>query len=54
VTLGGASLTWLPNNHADFDLPLPRFLYTDCPHHYRGAQAGESAPDFAARLAANR
>jgi 4-aminobutyrate--pyruvate transaminase len=53
VTLGAASLTGLPNNHADFDLPLDRFLFTDCPHHYRGAEARESEPDFAARLAAN-
>jgi 4-aminobutyrate---pyruvate transaminase len=53
VTLGAASLTGLPNNHADFDLPLDRFLFTDCPHHYRGAEAGESEADFAARLAAN-
>jgi 4-aminobutyrate--pyruvate transaminase len=53
VTLGAASLTGLPNNHADFDLPLDRFLFTDCPHHYRGAEAGESEPDFAARLTAN-
>ncbi len=53
VTLGAASLTGLPNNHADFDLPLPRFLHADCPHHYRGAEPGESEADFAARLAAN-
>jgi 4-aminobutyrate--pyruvate transaminase len=53
VTLGAASLTGLPNNHADFDLPLDRFLFTDCPHHYRVAEPGESEQDFAARLAAN-
>jgi 4-aminobutyrate--pyruvate transaminase len=53
VTLGATSLTGLPNNHADFDLPLPRFFYADCPHHYRGAEAGESEAAFAGRLAAN-
>jgi 4-aminobutyrate--pyruvate transaminase len=53
VTLGASSLTGLPNNHADFDMPLPRFLHADCPHHWRLAQDGESEEDFAARLAAN-
>lgn len=53
VTLASASLTGLPNNHRDFDLPLDRFLHTDCPHHYRFAEAGESEQQFAARLAAN-
>ncbi len=53
VTLGAGSLTGLANNHADFDLPLPRFLHADCPHHYRFAEDGESEEAFAARLAAN-
>jgi 4-aminobutyrate---pyruvate transaminase len=53
VTIASASLTGLPNNHLDFDLPLPGFLHTDCPHHYRFAGAGESEQDFSARLAAN-
>ena len=38
VTVASASLTGLPGNHRDFDLPLPGFLHTDCPHHYRFAQ----------------
>ena len=53
VTIASASLTGLPNNHRDFDLPLPGFLHTDCPHHYRFADAGESEEDFATRLANN-
>ena len=53
TTIAAASLTGLPNNHIDFDLPLDRFLHTDCPHHYRFAERGESEQDFAARLAAN-
>ena len=53
VTLGSASLTGLPAQHRDFDLPLERILHTDCPHHYRGAEPGESEEDFATRLAAN-
>src|SRR5271155_4744224 len=52
VTVVAASLTGLPGNHRDFDLPLPGFLHTACPHHYRAAQAGESEEEFATRLAA--
>ncbi len=52
VTIVAASMTGLPANHRDFDLPLPGFLHTGCPHHYRFAQDGESEEDFAARLAA--
>jgi len=53
VTLATASLTGLPANHRDFDLPLARILHTDCPHHYRFAENGESEEDFATRLASN-
>ncbi len=53
VTLASASLTGLPANHRDFDLPLDRILHTDCPHHYRFAEDGESEEDFASRLADN-
>ncbi len=52
VTVAAASLTGLPANHRDFDLPLPGFLHAGCPHHYRFAQDGESEPEFATRLAA--
>jgi 4-aminobutyrate--pyruvate transaminase len=52
VTIVAASLTGLPANHRDFDLPLPGFLHASCPHHYRFAEAGESEEDFASRLAA--
>ena len=52
VTVASASLTGLPANHTDFDLPLPGILHTSCPHHYRFAQPGESELDFSARLAA--
>lgn len=51
VTVATASLTGLPNNHRDFDLPIARILHTDCPHHYRFAEPGESEEDFATRLA---
>ena len=45
------SLTGLPNNHIDFDLPIPGILHTGTPHHYRNALPGESEVDFATRLA---
>jgi len=51
VTIAAASLTGLAFAHEDFDLPIARILHTDCPHHYRGAQPGESEEAFAARLA---
>ncbi|HKG83032.1 MAG TPA: aminotransferase [Beijerinckiaceae bacterium] len=52
VTIASGSLTGLPLNHADFDLPIAGILHTSCPHHYRFAQAGESEEDFSTRLAA--
>jgi 4-aminobutyrate---pyruvate transaminase len=52
VTVAAASLTGLPANHRDFDLPLPGFLHAGCPHHYRFAQEGETEETFATRLAA--
>ncbi len=51
VTVASASLTGLPNNHRDFDLPIARILHADCPHHYRNAKPGESEEEFATRLA---
>ena len=45
------SLTGLPNNHRDFDLPIARIIHGDCPHHYRNAHEGESEEAFATRLA---
>ncbi len=53
VTLASASLTGLPGNHRSFDLPLGFALHADCPHFYRGAEAGESETQFSARLAKN-
>lgn len=52
VTIAAASLTGLPNNHIDFDLPLPGILHTATPHHYHGAEAGETEEAYATRLAA--
>ena len=52
VTVAAASLTGLPANQIDFDLPIPGILHTACPHHWRFAQAGESEEAYASRLAA--
>jgi 4-aminobutyrate--pyruvate transaminase len=52
VTIASASLTGLPANQTDFDVPIANILHTACPHHYRFAQDGESEQDFATRLAA--
>jgi 4-aminobutyrate--pyruvate transaminase len=51
ITIAAASLTGLPNNHTDFDLPIPGFLHVACPHHYRFAVYGETEEAFATRLA---
>ncbi len=51
ITVASGSLTGLPLNHRDFDLPIAGILHTDCPHHYRFAQPGESEEAFATRMA---
>ena len=53
VTVASASLTGFPNNHRDFDLPIPNILHVECPHFYRFGQAGESEEAFAGRMAAS-
>src|SRR5438309_4268545 len=51
VTIASASLTGLPANQRDFDVPIAGIVHTSCPHHYRFAHAGESEEAFAERLA---
>ena len=51
VTIATASLTGLPANHTDFDLPIDGILHTACPHFYRYAQPDESEEEFSTRLA---
>jgi 4-aminobutyrate--pyruvate transaminase len=51
ITIASASLTGLPNNQIDFDLPIANIIHTACPHHYRFAHEGESEEEFSARLA---
>jgi 4-aminobutyrate--pyruvate transaminase len=53
VTVAAASLTGLPGLHIDFDLPIAGILRTDCPHHYRFGQSGETEEAFATRCAEN-
>jgi len=53
VTIAAGSLTGLPAVHQDFDLPISTILHTDCPHHYRFAEPGETEEEFATRLAGN-
>lgn len=51
VTVASGSLTGLPHVHAEFDLPIPGILHTECPHHYRYAEPGETEEEFSTRLA---
>jgi len=53
VTVASGSLTGLPNFHKHFDLPIAGVLHTDCPHYYRGAEAGESEAAFVERIVGN-
>ncbi len=53
VTIVAASMTGLPYNHMDFDLPIDRIKHTSTPHYWKGAQSGESEREFSARLAAD-
>lgn len=53
VTIASGSLTGLPNNHRDFDLPISGILHTDCPSYYRYGKLGESEEDYASRCAAS-
>ncbi|KLN60544.1 aminotransferase [Kiloniella spongiae] len=51
VTVASASMTGLPANHTDFDLPIDNILHTSCPHYWRFGQGGESEDDFSTRMA---
>ncbi|WP_424929549.1 aminotransferase [Amaricoccus tamworthensis] len=51
VTVVSGSMTGLPYNHTDFDLPVDRILHTGTPHYWKEARAGEDEPAFSARLA---
>ncbi|MEO1548893.1 MAG: aminotransferase [Pseudomonadota bacterium] len=50
VTIVAASMTGLPYNHADFDLPVDRIVHTSTPHFWKEGAEGESEAEFVARL----
>lgn len=52
ITVASGSLTGLPVNHRDFDLPAIPVRHLTCPHFYRSAEDGETEEAFAARLVA--
>ncbi len=52
ITVASGSLTGLPNNHRDFDLPAIPVRHLTCPHFYRSGKPGESEAQFTARLLA--
>lgn len=51
ITIASGSLTGLPWNHTDFDLPAIPVVHLTTPHAYDFAEEGESEEDFAQRLA---
>ncbi|WP_092989864.1 aspartate aminotransferase family protein [Rhizobium sp. NFR03] len=52
ITVASGSLTGLPTNHRDFDLPAIPVHHLTCPHFYRFGAAGEDEATFTARLLA--
>jgi len=50
ATVVASSLTGIEGNHKGFDVPLPGFLHTWDPHYSRYRLAGESEPEFVARI----
>jgi 4-aminobutyrate---pyruvate transaminase len=53
VTVAAASLTGLPVNHTDFDLPIAGVFHADCPSYYHYAEPGETETAFVERMASN-
>ena len=52
ITMASGSLTGLPTNHRDFDLPIIPVKHVSCPHFYRFGLPGETEAEFTDRLAA--
>jgi len=50
ITVASGSLTGLPGNHKDFDLPAIPVTHLTCPHFWRFGAEGETEADFTARL----
>ncbi len=53
VTVMAASLTGIPYNHTDFDLPIGRVLRTGCPSLYHSTHPGETEEQMVDRLVAD-
>ncbi len=53
VTIVSASMTGLPYNHKDFDLPVDRIKHTSTPHFWKNAHEGETEVQYSARLASD-
>ncbi|MCM2504669.1 aspartate aminotransferase family protein [Aureimonas altamirensis] len=51
ITMVSGSLTGLPVNHRDFDLPIIPVRHLTCPHYWRFGQPGETEAQFTERLA---
>lgn len=52
ITVASGSLTGLPLNQRDFDLPAIPVRHLTCPHFYRFGKEGETEAEFTARLLA--
>jgi 4-aminobutyrate--pyruvate transaminase len=52
ITVASGSLTGLPANHRDFDLPAIAVRHLTCPHFYRFGSAAQTEAQFTARLLA--
>ncbi|WP_299843280.1 aspartate aminotransferase family protein [uncultured Jannaschia sp.] len=50
ITIASGSLTGLPSNHRDFDLPAIPVTHLTTPHHWREGHDGEDEAAFTARL----
>ncbi|SNR56717.1 aspartate aminotransferase family protein [Puniceibacterium sediminis] len=50
ITIASGSLTGLPANHKDFDLPAIPVTHLTCPHFWRWGEEGETESEFTARL----
>lgn len=52
TTLATSSLTGVPRNHWDFDVPNPDVIHVACPNFYRNGTEGETEEQYADRLVA--
>jgi len=50
ITIASGSLTGLPANHKDFDLPAIPVVHLTTPHYWRWAEEGETEAQFTERL----